>query len=143
LYVILLDFSMNELTASENLVCAFGFSVVVGTDTRLTIAFSLAVRKGLSLGSAVMCVVTPIVSSRAAGVSESFDTSCCARERFLRELIMTKMIIATTSDSTPELIVSQRENLHSQEWLTQNDKDDEQCPCHRIQTSSVGYSRCD
>ena len=60
---------MNELTASENRVCAFGFSVAVGTDTRLTIAFSLAVRKGLSLGSAVMCVVTPIVSSPAAGVS--------------------------------------------------------------------------
>lgn len=64
---------MNELTASENLVCAFGFSIVLGTDRRLTMAFSLAVRKGLSLGSAVMCVVTPIVSSWAVGVSGPFD----------------------------------------------------------------------
>ena len=63
---------MNELTASENLVCAVGLSVLVGTDIRLTIAFSLAVRNGLSLGSAVMCVVTPIVSSPAAGVSRPF-----------------------------------------------------------------------
>ena len=73
MYVILLDFSMNELTASENLVCALGCSIGLGKDTRLTIAFSLAVRKGLSLGSAVMCVVTPIVSARATGVSGLFD----------------------------------------------------------------------
>ena len=75
--------------------------MVVGPDTRLRIAFSLAVRKGLSLGSTVMCVVTPIVSSRAAGVSGLFDARGGVRERFLRELIITKMTIATTSDSNP------------------------------------------
>ena len=75
--------------------------MVVGPDTRLRIAFSLAVRKGLSLGSTVMCVVTPIVSSRAAGVSGRFGARGGVRERFLRELIITKMTIATTSDSNP------------------------------------------
>lgn len=38
---------------------------------------------------------------------------------------MTKMMIATTSDRTPESIVSRRIDLHSHERLTEYDKDDE------------------
>lgn len=68
LYVRLRLFSTNELTASENLDEFFTFfSEAPSIEAVSMMAFSLAVRKGLSLGSAVMWVVTPM---RSLGASE-------------------------------------------------------------------------
>lgn len=66
LYAKLRDFLTNESTASENLDESCTSEAPSGDAARLTMAFSLAVRKGLSLGLAEMWVVMPIRSLDAS-----------------------------------------------------------------------------
>lgn len=101
LYVRLRLFSINELTASENLEEFFTFfSDTASVEAVLMIAFSLAVRKGLSFGSAVMWVVTPM---RSLGLSEAGRSRmfCCCALRRLWDLTKVNAMMATMSDSTP------------------------------------------
>ena len=102
LYVRLRLFSTNELTASENLDGFFTFfSEAPSVEAVSMMAFSLAVRKGLSLGSAVIWVVTPM---RSLGVSEGGRSRmfcCCARSRRLCDLTIMNAMPATMRDNTP------------------------------------------
>ena len=69
-------------------------------------AFSLAVRKGSSLGSAVMWVVTPMRSMGASDGGRTRMLFCCALRRLCDLTIMNAMM-ATMSDSTPvKMLVS-------------------------------------
>lgn len=82
-----------------------GFSPPISDcDTLFTMALSLAVRKGLSVVSAEMCVVTPILSvGGVVGVLMLSSMRACAsaRERFLRDRIIVKAMMAMIIDSAP------------------------------------------
>ena len=93
---------MNELIASEKLDELFISDTSSGEAARSIIAFSLAVKKGLSLESAEMWVVMPMRSFDASYGLWFFEVCRCTRERFLCDLTIMKMMMPTRIDSEPD-----------------------------------------